>query len=387
MSEHIKPLLQEYVDKELSPPEMERVSLHVAECRGCRTELEDLQSICRAVGSLSKKPLPVGFMQRLERRRKEAPAPSRVGIFPLKATAFAFSAAVVLLVARQKMDDMFPVVLKGAAANMDMTLDQPAPAKTAAKSKADVLAREAAAVQAAAAPAEPEQPHVKLAKAAGAPLGEADQLAAAKAAPRMRAAPAAPAANAAPAPVTNEEIQAAIEAEKKASGMRVLPKEPYDGRAELAEFARVTGSPAALAAVRGAAPINGPTPALMGGGRGLSAQKLEALNDKDSAAVTAGASGLVLVSDDERLAIWRQRGLGATPPSVNYSSERLLLVVANDYRTVVEIAGVVEGPDRVLVTYRLSDLPEGATRRTTAPSYQYRSVAKSDKPVQFQRLP
>jgi hypothetical protein len=32
-------------------------------------------------------------------------------------------------------------------------------------------------------------------------------------------------------------------------------------------------------------------------------------------------------------------------------------------------------------------LPDGASRHGTGPSFQYRTAAKGDKPVQFQRLP
>lgn len=406
MTEHIKPLLQEFVDGELSPPEMQRVEKHVADCAGCRGELDDLKSISNAVASLGKKPLPVGFMQRLERRRKEAPAaePARVLLSPTaRLAAFAMSGAIVMLVAYDKIGSRFEASTAAiTGASSDLRLDTPPASALKAESKKDK--------------AEPLKPSLKLAKAPGAPLGEKLELsggsgasqfaslarakrssgAAVRGAALDAAADQAPAAPAAPAAaaVSNEEIQAAIENEKRRTGMRILPRqEGQVTERELSQLAAMTGDRAVISAVRGAAPVAGPTPAILGAGApGLGIVGRKSLSNRSAAPqpaepLSAGASGLVLTSDEERAALWAQRGLGATPPKVDYVTKRLLVVVANDYRSVVEIAGVVEGPDRVLVTYRLAELPEGATRRTDAPSYQYRAVSKTGKPVQFQRLP
>lgn len=381
MSECIKPLIQEFLDQELSPPEMERVSSHCASCRDCGRELEDQRSVSQAVSSLGRKPLPVGFMQRLERRRA-SPAPSvRRGGFlpaPARAAAFALSACLVVLVAYDRLGTMFPVKVVSSASAPDLTLEQPVPAAPAKPSRQERAAA------------------LKLAKAPGAPLGET--LAARTAREnRARASAVSSARGAAPAhpALTNEELQAALEEQKKREGISVLPRQA-DSDAELRKMVAGIGDPTLMAAMRGAAPINGPTPAILAARagaasvRGLDASsfdRAQAKGEASEAVLSAGASGLILRSDEERAALWAQRGLNAAPPRVDYAKKRLLLVVANDYKTVVEIAGVVEGADRVLVTYRLSELPEGATRRTNAPSYQYRAAPKSDKPVQFQRLP
>lgn len=382
MTEHIKPLLADYLDGELSPPEMERVSTHCAGCGDCRRELDELKSVSQAVCSLPRKALPVGFMQRLERRRRQPDAEPRQAFIlprPARAAAFALSAGLVLMTAYDRLGSRFGAK-DATLASPDLTLDEPPLAKAQAK------------------------PALQLAKAPGAPLGEdaaglraqAQAVALAKAAvpPAGRvAAPAEPAA----APITNEELAAALEAEKKREGIRVLGRQA-DSERELNRLVSGLGNAEMMAAMRGPAPIDGPTPVLLTAGgaaavrggiaRGLierAARPVERAERAEEA--TAGASGLVLVSDAERAAFWTQRGLAAAPPRVDYEESRLLMIVANDYKTVVEIAGIVEGADRVLVTYRLSELPEGATQRTQAPSYQYRVASKSDKPVQFQRLP
>ncbi|HVE14942.1 MAG TPA: zf-HC2 domain-containing protein [Elusimicrobiota bacterium] len=94
MDAHIKELISAYLDKALPEAERARVEAHAAACAECRAELEDTRRVSAMVAGLPKRELPVGFMERLQRRRaaEESPA-SAVSWFPAPARMAAFAAA------------------------------------------------------------------------------------------------------------------------------------------------------------------------------------------------------------------------------------------------------------------------------------------------------
>ena len=185
---------------------------------------------------------------------------------------------------------------------------------------------------------------------------------------------AAPAAVAAPT-TTNEQIQAAIELEKKRMGIRaILPPQPARVRP------RVLGLSATerevLVLPKEPAVVEGVTPSLLAGAASGGPPPT-------GAAVGAGASGVIVASEDERAALWVQRGLTAAAPAADYSKSRLAFVVANDFSSIVEIIDARQLPDRIILLYHLKDAPPMAGKSNL--SWQSRTLPKSDIPIVFER--
>ncbi len=371
MSDPIKPLLGEYVDQELSPPERQRVEAHLSSCSDCRAELAELRAVSGALHGLGAQALPVGFMQRLERRRAEPAAQKSAGWLPAPArlAAFAASAAIAVIVLYDRLPTLFPVagvsLVSGAASDL-----QPVPA-SALKTPPAAAAREAA---------EPQPMH-KLARAKGEPIfnasAPAPSLAPAAAPSRALAAPASAAAS-------NEQLHARLEAEKKEMGIKqiILPQDdarhPMGEMTDMAMAARANAM--TLAMSKGLATVGGAVPQILQ----PAAVRGQALG---GAQMSSGASGIVLGSEQERAALWRHHGLTAAAPPVDYAKKRLAVVVANDFRTAVEIVDVRELPDRFVVVYRLDELPDEAAAQARSASYQFRVLPKTDAPVTFERVP
>jgi hypothetical protein len=101
--------------------------------------------------------------------------------------------------------------------------------------------------------------------------------------------------------------------------------------------------------------------------------------------------GLVLNSEAERQKAWSDRNLRLNPPTVNYARNRLVVVVAPDMKSAVEILGVATQADQVVLRYRLFPRLEdlaGAAKRAGVPvrSYQFRVIPAGDKPVVFKEV-
>ncbi len=54
-------LLSAYIDEELSPDEMAAIGGHLADCPGCRAEIQELRATKRLLGSLGRPEMPPGF--------------------------------------------------------------------------------------------------------------------------------------------------------------------------------------------------------------------------------------------------------------------------------------------------------------------------------------
>src|SRR5439155_22751086 len=72
-------VLNELVDGTLAPAERSEVERHLAECAECRTSVDGLRELARAVGGLELREPPVRAWPRIERaiRLEGAPQPGR----------------------------------------------------------------------------------------------------------------------------------------------------------------------------------------------------------------------------------------------------------------------------------------------------------------------
>lgn len=358
----MRSLLPEYLDRELSPPEASRVEAHVASCAACRGELSELKAVSRSVTSLPRQPLPNGFLQRLDRRRQKEPSKPSAPLFspPARAAAFAFSAAIIILFILPR----FPALRSDEAS--------------------------VAAPQAALEATDELKPSHKLAPARGEPILSGSAVPRAAAVPQpavaaLRGSRSQPEdEQAAQAKLTNEELQLKLEKEKRRMGIRqiILPQDD-DVRHPMGQLSDYGAGPQAqtetLAMSAAPASVGGTTPGILAG-RSLLGTAVPAPGEG------AEAAGFVLGSDAERAELWRRRRLTATPPAVDYSTQRLVVVVASDLLSTVEIDDVRALPDRVVVSYRVGDLPEGAAQ-PSSPAFQYRILPQSPLPISFERLP
>lgn len=180
--EQTRASLSAYLDNELPAAETAAAGAHLAACPACAAELSALKSASRAVRDLPLKPLPAGFMARLEARRSGAePSPGLAWLFGPKPLAFAAAAVVAALVVagpwrsqRLARAPGGPLAESAAVANA-ITGDASSPVAARAKGPAEVPPPPAPA--AAAAPAAPAAPAAQA-------VESMDSLADKKAAPK-----------------------------------------------------------------------------------------------------------------------------------------------------------------------------------------------------------
>ncbi|MEK7744013.1 MAG: zf-HC2 domain-containing protein, partial [Elusimicrobiota bacterium] len=104
--EHPKDSLSPYLDGALSEEERGRVDEHLRACADCAAHLEGLRSVSKLVSSLPKKPLPTGFLQRLNRRAaapQESPFTLWLPAGPARMAAFAATGILVSLIAYREV--------------------------------------------------------------------------------------------------------------------------------------------------------------------------------------------------------------------------------------------------------------------------------------------
>jgi len=58
-------LVTDYLEGRLSAPEQQRLDMHLAGCRGCRTYLEQMRQTIRALGRLSDESIEAESKERL----------------------------------------------------------------------------------------------------------------------------------------------------------------------------------------------------------------------------------------------------------------------------------------------------------------------------------
>lgn len=353
------------------------------------TEHED-EKLSALMKSLPQRPLPPGFMQRLERRRRaEAGAAPAEGSgymlpFPARVAAFALSCLIVSLVVYDKMPP-----LGSGSSFVSGAAEQKLP--STALSVADVEQARANGTGR------------RLLRARGEPFDSTAFAQSAKAELAARAAaPAAASAAPAAARPTNEELHAGLERERRKMGVKrfAAPAPP-----EVAAALRLrAGIDAQLLKASPPAPELGgaAVPALLAQSDSISGAAGAASAPKPLAvekgapvaaaapAAPAAAEGLLLKSAEERAKAWSEHGMHAAPPSVNFGVNMVALVVAPDLQTAVEIIGVETRGDRVVVRYRLFPrLAEVASVARSGSSlvraYQFRVIPRTEKPVVFSR--
>jgi hypothetical protein len=352
------------------------------------TEHED-EKLSSLMKSLPQQPLPPGFMQRLERRRRAeadgASAPAGAGYLlplPARVAAFALSCVVVSLVVYDKLPSLrsgSSFVSGAAVENLPST----------ALSVSDVEQARANGTGR------------RLLRARGEPFDAGAFAKSAKAQFAARAAaPAAPAASGAAQP-TNEELQAGLEREKRRMGVKRLVAPPPPEVAAVLKLRAgidaqmLKASPPAPELGGAATPaLLAQTDSLSGGGaaaaKPLAVEKGAPVAAAALDAAPAAAEGLLLKSAEERAKAWSERGMHAAPPTVDFGVNMVALVVAPDLKTAVEIIGVDTRADRVVVRYRL--FPRMAEVASVARSgsslvraYQFRVIPRTARPVVFLR--
>lgn len=374
--EHVKSKLSQYMDRELQEPERRQVESHLSDCGDCRRELEELQAVSKLVSGLARKPLPVGFMARLERRRKAEASPAPRSSFPpvpLRAAAFALSSVLVLFVIYDRSKVVLPPVQDArlAAESASVEPSQEAFAPPVRPPEAAPMAAKAEAPRRALARARGE-PLLKTMAGAGAG-GSAASVMEADAAARREEARA-----------TNEALQRDLERQKVRMGIRrIAAPEPkrFDMGTLASAGAGVPLGPQAMLQISGAglaesgASIASPTPAPAALGSPIESPQPEE---------PAAPAGLIIRSETERADTWRRRGITVEAPAVDFARESLAVVVSRESGLAVSIEAVDYAADRITVTYRLMPPPAGADDSSF---FQFRVLPKSNLPVLFRQAP
>ena len=300
-----KELLAAHADD--AAPEAERAGLaaHLAGCDACRKEVLELKAVSKLVADLPRAELPVGFMTRLERRRRAESSPAAVpvwGVPPLRLAAFAATGVLVCFIffrevryrlAPQMLGDDGTVSSFSSSVAADGEADElsvDAARRTMAARGAWSGMRQESAAEGAASQAAPASPMALpgLAKArlkdTGAPLESSPSS-------------------------SNEEIHAFLEAEKKRMGIKEivppktqapspldgLPDQPVSKEEAMVAMRRMTTQLARLN--RDAQLKRGPTIALGGGetprmiGSLDGSQPLAELEKADAGSKLMGAAG------------------------------------------------------------------------------------------------
>lgn len=400
---HVSEELSAYIDGQLPAGERERVDAHLKACGECRAELGELQNVSRLMAALPRKPLPAGFMERLERRRaqekgaeKEEAAPG-FGWLGLPPRRLAFSMATVL-VAFVAFEYSRTFLKPGSP---EPAVSRPASSIDAAASSVDRAAREEAAKEAAGEMAQ-ELASRRL----------EDNLLSAK---RGRA-----------GAFSNEQQHAYIEEQKKAMGIvKVLERSDGPSKGETASVPLAAAPPdAGLAKRRSAepgpmnaeearrymaqmsseirstvarmqrpaAPINGSKPALLHDHeKGLSAP-IESADEAAAAptplarrparakppASAAPPSVLqkwVVQSPQDRLALEKSLTEGTVVPAVDFARSMLIAIVMPGQGA--EIVSVDERDAGFVVRYRLQEEGSGPA---------FRVLQRTMRPVNFEEV-
>jgi hypothetical protein len=76
----------------------------------------------------------------------------------------------------------------------------------------------------------------------------------------------------------------------------------------------------------------------------------------------------------------------ADPPKVDYATQMLAVVFATSPSTAIQISRVSPNEDRISIYFHEVPLPQNAAAGSS-PTYQFRVIPKTDKPVVFEKLP
>ncbi len=387
---HPEDRISAFLDGELPESERASVASHLAGCPACRAKVDDSKDLSLSLSSLPRRPLPPGFMRRLNARRRaeEAPALAFGDWSPrVRTAAFALSGVAVAFVAMEGLRDrQVPTRLSFDAGIM-----------TAAKNESPAPASKADAAPAKRQGAREEKISGKrsaLAAVRGAGDGGLESLAAvgggggsgllkaklpaAKTAEPIRA-PGAPYGEPMPAPqpsFNNDAQQEFLADEKDRMGIKriVPPQGSYARPVGLANPARrlTFGKeiyPAALA---------GATPGLLAEeSRAAFAPGVPAQPDT-SWNIPSEPEGTAIKTQAELEAFWKR--MGGTPPTIDFTRQMLVVVLAGPSTGLTAaIASVDTSGGRIRVRYRLA---VGADKG--AIPYPMQTLPRSDLPVVFE---
>ncbi|MBI3551169.1 MAG: protease complex subunit PrcB family protein [Elusimicrobia bacterium] len=388
--EETKALMSEHVDAALDAQRADGVKGHLDSCPGCSRELELLCGVARLLRRLERKPLPAGFLARLEARRR-APAPDSWSFLAPRALAGACAVLMVAVVLFRASRPL-PVSPRSSPAAPPAKVAQPPEPRVRSAPFRDT----GEPLEKSAAPAEtpllPPPPPAKLA-GEGAP------------------------AYARPAAFGNEAQAKKMKEESDALGIQAInpgrePEnpEPFLGRRlgtregrENAE-ANIQQLIAMRHAIEDAAgrqkpiPIAGQTAPVLyekekddANGKALD----EAAPPPASAwagAFSGGNEGTRTVSDAKTFkALWRALAPAAPVPELDFSRQEVVAVFLGSRPSggfSVEIVSAASDENGVLVRWREQTPPAGlpAPEGATTP-YALRAIPKSDLPVRFQKIP
>lgn len=358
MTGHVIDSLSEFLDDALAAPARRAVEEHLSACASCRGELEDLRAASNLLKDLPLAELPVGFMQRLERRRNEGSDPSRGAAWgqtpflpmPARMAAFAMSSVIVGLVVYDKFQGpgaRLDSMVSGASSTIGAFSDMPV-APAAAPAPALEMKSESA-FDSLAGKAERRVAARGLAKARGRSLLEEGSGLSGASAAAVRGFAASGSGGGAPvgeampqAPrFSNESLQKDLERQKSAMGIRqILPLD--DSKQKAAEEDEAMLSAGFTPPKLNTAPqprLKGLTPRMEAPGSAAAAKTSGILG------VVAPFGGTVVRRPAELPAAWAQAGLEISPPAVNFARHALVIAPGG-------ITEVRETNGRVVVHYR-----------------------------------
>lgn len=308
MTGHVLEMLSEFVDGALSEEDRRAVENHLSACGSCRAELEDLKGSIASLGSLPKRPLPPGFMARLQAGREKAERRDYVFLpFPARVAAFAMSSFIVGFIVFESYRGKPSQMISDAAA------PAPEPARP---------------------PLAPQRAQARLDDEAGAKKdsfgwssagdgGRGDRERPRSLAAARGSAPGRPmerdAAPPAPEPAyTNEELNAHLERQKKEMGIRRIVGNAEKRAERAAELATPQGFVAAMGLAEGksqAVLLGGATPDL----KGAAAKPLKM---KTAVAPFGGAVGRDI---QELREAWREAEMPGAPPRVDFEKHTAVI--------------------------------------------------------------
>lgn len=369
MTDHVIDSLSEFMDDALPAASAREVAAHLSACASCQGELEDLRAASKMVKDLPQAELPIGFMQRLERRRNEEPAATPWLLpFPARVAAFALSSVIVGLVVYDKFQGpgaRLDSIASNSAAPTGAFSDMPtAPAAAPAMAPQSLAPAEAklemAEMKARSFDGSYNRPERHLAKRAlagarGRSLREDNDSsegtglsgAAAASVRGFSGGGGAPIGEAMPqAPkFSNESLQKDLERQKSSMGIRqILPRD--DSKQKSAEEDEKMISAGFTPPKLDNAPqprIISPVPHMkaLSSGAGAAA----AAKSADILGVVAPFEGVVVRRPADMPAAWAQAGLEVAPPTVNFSRHAVVIAPG-------AITEVRETNGRVVVHYR-----------------------------------
>lgn len=357
MSEHAgKETLSCLIDGQLREDQRLKTETHLQSCSDCRALLKDLRGVSQLLAGLPRAELPAGFMNRLRQRQHQAAAEPKTASpwrYPARTAAFALAGFFAVMTSYELLKKSPEALLNGAESSISDAVPAAAPAAPKPRAKAAGAPMELSEFS-----EEPKQESVVVtnmktgAKSAGAE----------------------------PKTYTNETLYKELEKETQRMGIvEVMPKYSRSAESNYSRWQGITGgSSLLLSRASSPAPLKGARPALL-------ANSAESAIAPGSSLVAASEEdpledGAVVRSEESLGLLWNRLQRPGAPPQADFNKEMLLFILGGGTRTAVEFAGIQESEGRLQVLYRESKKPGAAF-------FPYRTVPRSELPVEFQKAP